>query len=69
VDIGSLIVLGKAVLEASKDPPQPIGIGDLPIPLYEGEPPETLPGYDLECPIGTEKVFQNQQYICKPKGL
>jgi len=67
VDIGSLIVLGKAVLEASKEP---IGIGDLPkTPPYEVTPSEDLAGFDIECPIGTEKVFQNQQYICKPKGM
>ena len=74
MDLGTLITLLKIATESGalpKSDVKPVGIADLPIPLFEGEPPPTPEGFGLECPAGTEKVWSSGQnkYICKPKGL
>ena len=68
MDLGTLITLLKIATESGalpKSDVKPVGIADLPIPLFEGEPPPSLPGVDKKCPLGTEKVWSGSEYICK----
>ena len=60
MDIGSLIVLGKAVLEASKEGAPPLVTG-----------PAASKAVPLECPLGTKLVYDRQTdtYNCLPEGL
>jgi hypothetical protein len=74
MDLGTLLTLLKLATESgalAKPDPKPIGIADLPIPLFEGEAPPTPEGFGLECGVGKDGSIDTSTgtYKCRVKGF
>ena len=74
MDIGTLLTLLKLATDSgalAKPTPKPVGIADLPVPLFEGEAPPTPEGFGLECGVGKERFFDTSTgtYKCRAKGF